>query len=455
MNYISTRGKVANISFKDAVMMGMAEDGGLLVPSSFPQIDLASLKGKNYADTAFEIIQCFADDIPADDLKEIIDRSYATFSDPKTVPLVKIKECYLLELFHGPTFAFKDVALQLLGNLFEYIMKERGEKLNIIAATSGDTGTAAIHGVRGKDNITITVLYPNGRVSPVQEIQMTSVTDDNVHTFAVNGTFDDCQSLVKTFFSDLEFKRKYNLGAVNSINWARVMAQIVYYFYAYLQLDTDERVNMVVPTGNFGNIFAGYCAKQMGLPIDLVLATNSNDILHRFISGGDYSLQDVKPTYSPSMDIQIASNFERYLYFLFGLDTDRVNDVMTELKEDGKISFYDDEIEEVKEEFKSFAANNIAIKIAIAGVYKNNNYIIDPHTACGVEAANVLWLDPEETIVLATAHPAKFPEAVSSALGVEPTAPEELQKLQELEISRNVIDKDIKTVKSALEKGFI
>ncbi len=319
MKYISTRGKIEPVGFKDAVMMGLATDGGLLLPERIPFIEksvIDSWKGLSYRDLAFEVISLFADDIPQDDLKKLVSRSYSTFDHTEITPTTRKDGVYILELFHGPTLAFKDVALQFLGNLFEYLLKERHQKMNIVGATSGDTGSAAIYGVRGKENIAIFILHPHGKTSPVQALQMTTVLDDNVHNIAVRGTFDDCQNMVKSLFSDLAFKEKYSLGAVNSINWARVLAQVVYYFYSYFRISeqTGREVIFSVPTGNFGDIFAGYVAKRMGLPINkLLLATNENNILTRFINNGDYSLGTVVPTVSPSMDIQVASNFERYL----------------------------------------------------------------------------------------------------------------------------------------------
>jgi threonine synthase len=345
MKYISTRGGIQPISFKDAVIMGLATDGGLLLPESYPTVshaELSAWRSLSYQQLAFEIISRYVDDIPAADLKQLIHRSYATFVHPEVTPLVRQNGVWILELFHGVTLAFKDVALQLLGNIFEYILAERQERLNIIGATSGDTGSAAIHGVRGKKGINIFILHPYGKTSPVQAMQMTTVTDDNVHNIAIRGTFDDCQNIIKTLFNDLEFKEKYSMGAVNSINWARVLAQVVYYFYAWLRVKEtgDEPVCFSVPTGNFGDIFAGYVAKRMGLPIEkLLLATNENNILTRFINDGDYSLVDVVATVSPSMDIQVASNFERYLYHLFGDKPKRVLSAFAEIRDKGKIIF--------------------------------------------------------------------------------------------------------------------
>lgn len=455
MKYFSTRGKVSNISFKDAVMMGLAEDGGLLLPQYFPKIDVETLRGKNYQEIAYEVLKEYADDIDREDFKKLLSKSYQAFDTDNIVPLADIKECFLAELFHGPTLAFKDIALQFLGNLFEYILAERSDSVNIIGATSGDTGSAAIYGVRGKKNVNIAILYPNKRVSSVQEMQMTSVMDDNVLTLAVKGTFDDCQNLVKSYFNDANFKKQYKLGAVNSINWARIMAQIVYYFYAYLQLPKAQKVNFVVPTGNFGNIFAGYAAYRMGLPINkLVLATNENDILHRFISKGDYSLADVKATYSPSMDIQVASNLERYLYFLFKENGAKVSDAVNELKNTGKISFSNEEISEVQTLFMSYGVTNKATEETIKRIYDKSSYVIDPHTACAVEACHKLGLNHDNTIVMSTAHPAKFPDVVKKSLGIDVKEPDSIIKMRSLTTKTEVIENDSSMVKERLKQFF-
>jgi threonine synthase len=450
MKYISTRGKTEKVSFKDAVMMGLAEDGGLLLPETVPSVaeKLDKLATLSYKELAYEIISLFATDIPESDLRTLIEKSYSTFETPDVAPVVKKGGVYIQELFHGPTFAFKDVALQLLGNLFEYILKERNEQLNIIGATSGDTGSAAIYGVRGKANINIFILHPKGRVSAVQEMQMTSVTDANVYNLAIEGTFDDAQDIVKAAFGDIDYKKKYKLGAVNSINWARVLAQIVYYFYGYFKAKEQgaEKVRFIVPTGNFGNIFAGYFAKQMGLPLDkMVLATNENNILARFIKDGDYSTKEVVQTYSPSMDIQIASNFERYLYFLYGKDSAVIREKMAELKANGKITFSDSDMEKVHAEFGTFSTSNELTESTIKSFYESTGYVLDPHTACGVAAA--LELADADYVCLSTAHPAKFPDVVVKATGKAPEKPEGIAKLESLEKRCSVIENDLDKVK--------
>jgi len=453
MKYISTRGNIAPIGFKEAVMMGLATDGGLILPQEIPHVDRANLADWSklpYRDLAFKIISLFATDVPAQDLKELIDRSYGTFEHEEITPLVKKDGVYILELFHGPTLAFKDVALQLLGNLFEYLLKERGERMNILGATSGDTGSAAIAGVRGKDNIDIFILHPHLKTSPIQALQMTTVLDGNVHNVAVEGTFDDCQNIVKTIFNDLPFKKEFALGAVNSINWARVLAQVVYYFYAWGRLPSDEQQEVIfsVPTGNFGDIFAGYLAKRMGLPIaKLILATNENNILSRFVASGDYSLSQVVQTVSPSMDIQLASNLERYLFYLFDEDPERVRDAFAQLREHGRMIFTAGELERVKSEFMTCSVDQQGTLETIASFNKETGYLLDPHTAVGVRAAKELVQGATAVVCLATAHPAKFGDAVEQAIGCPPPLPPALAALQGLESRCEIMTADVDKVR--------
>lgn len=454
MRYISTRGGIQPIAFKDAVMMGLATDGGLLLPESYPTFSreqLESWRTLSYPELAFTILSLFIDDIPPADLKRLVDASYATFTAPAVTPVVKHDGVHILELFHGVTLAFKDVALQFLGNLFEYILAERNQKLTIVGATSGDTGSAAIHGVRGKKGITIFIMHPHGKTSPVQALQMTTVTDANVHNIAVRGTFDDCQDMVKAMFNDLEFKEKYSLGAVNSINWARVLAQTVYYVYAWLRVtdEGDRNVSFSVPTGNFGDIFAGYVAGKMGLPIDkLLLATNENNILTRFVTHGDYSLSAVVQTVSPSMDIQLASNFERYLYYLFEENPARVRDAFAELRDSGKITFTAAEMEQVQALFCSASVNQSETLETISSFYQETGYLLDPHTAVGVRAARKLLPSGTARVCLATAHPAKFGDAVREAIGSEAPVPESVAALYGLPTRCEVMDVDLKQIMS-------
>ncbi len=422
MNYISTRGGVEPISFSDAVMDGLARDGGLMLPESIPRMDdrLAALRTLAYTDLAFEIMRPYVD-LPEADLRRLIDTAYGTFRDPEIAPVRKVGTVHIMELFHGPTLAFKDIALQFLGNLFEYILQQRHSSLNIVAATSGDTGSAAIYGVKGRHGIRIFVMHPKGRTSRLQELQMTTVLDDNVYNLAVDGTFDDCQGMVKSLFNDLEFRDRYQLGAVNSINWARVLAQVVYYAYASLRVTDQtgaERVRFSVPTGNFGDIFAGYVAAQMGFPIgQLVLATNANDILCRFFTTGDYRMNVVVPTFSPSMDIQVASNFERYLYYRQGQDGKSVADMMKQFAATGFLQMAPDAHGVIDPLIKSGSASEVQTLEAIREVYESTGCLLDPHTAVGYHVAKSFVNEDEPMVCLATAHPGKFPDAIKSALG--------------------------------------
>lgn len=434
MRYRSTRGKVNGIPFSAAVMMGLADDGGLLLPETIPtlsQDDLQKLSTLSYPELALEILSLYIDDIPRADLKQLVERSYASFLHPEVTPVVKQADVYILELFHGPTLAFKDVALQLLGNLFEYLLTQHDRPMNIIGATSGDTGSAAIYGVRGKKNINIFILHPQGKVSPIQERQMTTVTDPNVFNIAIDGTFDDAQAIVKQIFADLDYKQKHALGAVNSINWARVLAQVVYYFYACFQVQQQtgaKKVEFSVPTGNFGDIFAGYIAQQMGLPIHkLILATNGNNILSRFVNTGDYSTAKVNHSLSPSMDIQVASNFERYLFYLYDQDAGKVCTAMESFQHDGVLPVSAQELVAARKIFAAASINDEETLEMIASFHQEAGYILDPHTAVGVAAGRRMHSGDSPLICLATAHPAKFGDAVRSATGTDPQIPQVLQ----------------------------
>ncbi len=461
MKYISTRGGLAPIPFSQAVMMGLASDGGLLLPEILPEVGNGLLKkwqGLGYKSLALEIISLFCDDIPRDVLSSMIKKSYSSFDIQEVTPLVKKDGIYVLELFHGPTLAFKDVALQLLGNLFSFLLKEQSSYMNILGATSGDTGSAAIYGVKGKENINIFILHPHGRVSRMQALQMTTVPDENCFNLAVKGTFDDCQAIVKAVFNDLEFKDRHHLGAINSINWARVLAQVVYYVYAALRLKEQghEQVLFSVPTGNFGDIFAGYVAKVLtGQLIErLILATNENNILTRFIVEGVYKRGQVVPTISPSMDIQIASNFERYLYYLFNEDAERVKKTMEEFEGKGEIRFAQKEIQRARMDFSSYSITQEETVRTIGALYKETGYVCDPHTAVGVAAARSFKRESSSDlpiVCLATAHPCKFPEAVEQAIGTPPEVPERMKGLEKLPQRYEVIPPDVERVKSYIE----
>lgn len=437
MRYLSTRGGISPISFQEAVLMGLATDGGLLLPERIPTVDrklIDSWRQLSYQELAAEILALFVTDIDLRQLKKLINKSYATFTHPEITPVVRQGDVHILELFHGPTLAFKDVALQLLGNLFEYFLAASGSHMNILGATSGDTGSAAIHGVRGKERINIFILHPHQRVSPVQERQMTSVIDKNVFNIAIEGTFDDGQAIVKKIFNDLEFKERHRLGAVNSINWARILAQVVYYVFAYFKVTAREscqQVDFSIPTGNFGDIFAGYVAREM-ISADrigrLVLATNQNDILARFVLQGDYSTSEVRQTSSPSMDIQLASNFERYLFYLHGSDADKTRTAMAHLSAAGSLAFTQEACRRVRQDFAALSVTESEVLATMQEFYQKTGYILDPHTAVGVHAG-LVHKQQAPMICLATAHPGKFGEAVSKAIGPQPL-PASLQALE-------------------------
>jgi len=434
MKYVSTRGQVDSVEFTDAVLMGLADDGGLIVPERIPDLSgrLDELRELSYSDLALEIVSAYATDISREDLAALIGKSYGEVFDPAVAPVVRVGDAFILELWHGPTMSFKDVALQLLGNLFEHILSSRGGALNILGATSGDTGSAAICGVRGRKGINIFIMHPQGRISPIQQRQMTTVLDANVHNIAIEGSFDDCQQIMKSLAGDLDFKRAYSLGAVNSVNWARVLAQMVYYFHAAFrvrELTGAEKVRVCVPTGNFGNILAGWYAMRMGAPIErLILATNSNDILSRFFNTGRYSLGEVCQTLAPAMDIQVASNFERYLYYKVGCDPDRLRELMAGFAETGGLEVEVAPGQAVDDAFEAGAADTDELLEAIRACYQEHGYLLDPHTACGLSVAHSLVPahvgsgrgqsdEGSPLVCIATAHPAKFPEAIKQATG--------------------------------------
>lgn len=460
MRYISTRGGIAPVSFLDAVSMGLANDGGLLLPETIPDVrsSLDAWRSLQYPELAEAVLRRFiGEDIPAADLHDLIQRSYASFDHPDILPLVQVgTDRYILELFHGPTLAFKDVALQFLGNLFEYMITRNGRWLNILGATSGDTGSAAIHGVRGKKGMSIFILHPHGRVSPVQERQMTTVLDANVHNVAIEGSFDDGQRIMKELFADVPFKERLHLASINSVNWARVAAQVVYYFYAAFRLQEqvgDEPVTICVPTGNFGNIFAGFLACRMGAPISrLILATNQNDILSRFFTSGEYRMDTVCPTLSPSMDIQVASNFERYLYYAFDEDPTRLAQAMTAFAEQGELCLDSATAANPDGLFCAGSATDEATIQAIGRWYEAAGYVLDPHTAVGMQVADQLSVAGEPVVCLATAHPAKFADAVSRALGHNPARHPRIDALDNLPSRCEILPADREVIRTFMEK---
>lgn len=441
MLYASTRGHAPELSFDEVALAGLASDGGLYLPKEIPHLSaekIESLRGLSYADLAYEVIAPFvAGTVPEDALRTMLNESYDAFRHSAVAPLKQLgHNDYLLELFHGPTLAFKDFALQFLGRLLDYLLEQRGERASVLGATSGDTGSAAIAGFMGRGNMEMFILYPHGRVSDVQRRQMTTIAEKNVHCLAVDGAFDDCQNIVKSLFGNAEFRERQRLVAVNSINWARILAQVVYYFYAGIALGAPHRAaSYCVPTGNFGDIYAGYIAKQMGLPIEqLIIATNSNDILTRCVETGTYGMNGVQPTLSPSMDIQISSNFERLLFNLHGGDGDQLRALMGQFKESGSITLAPEVHAKLKAEFAAASANDEETQATIARIYRETGELLDPHTAVGIAAKEKLELSSDTPIVtLATAHPAKFPAAVEEASGTHPELPSHLSDLFDLE----------------------
>ena len=499
--YRSTRAsEPQSFTFEQAVLKGLASDGGLFVPSVIPQLEpdfLSKWKDLSFQELAFNVLRLYisSSEIPDEDLKQLVEKSYSTFRHDEVTPINTIDEnngLYLLELFHGPTYAFKDVALQFVGNLFEYFLSRKNEGkpeeekdiLTVVGATSGDTGSAAIYGLRGKKDVSVFILYPTGRISPIQELQMATVLDDNVHTLSVKGTFDDCQDIVKQIFGDEEFNKKYHIGAVNSINWARILAQQTYYFYAYFQLikqlgSSDVKVRFTVPSGNFGDILAGYYAKEMGLPVDkLIIATNENDILDRFLRSGKYQKDaDVKATLAPAMDILISSNFERLLWYLArnnlaSSDEEAgktINEWFAELKSTGGFQVPSSVIDAARKDFGSERVDDSQIKETIKRVYSENpnKYVLDPHSAVGVETCyraigedKAAGVQGVKYVSLSTAHPAKFADAVNDALGSfegysfdKDVLPDELKALSDKEMKRIFVEKaDVELVKQAIVK---
>ena len=456
MMYISTRNNSKEYNFEEVFIKGLADDGGLFLPNSlkkYSEEEIKSLSNLNYQDLAKKIIFPFIDGfMTEDELSDIVDKSYSAFRKNDVVNLTKLGNVQILELFHGPTLAFKDIAMQLLGNFYEFYLKKHNKKINVIVATSGDTGAAAIDALAGKNNLNIFVLHPHNKISSVQRKIMTTYDEKNVFNIAINGNFDDCQNLVKSMFSDSEFSNSINMSGVNSINWARIIAQSVYYFYAYFRCQIQNELNFSVPTGNFGDIYAGYLAKKIGLPIGkLVVATNKNDILHRAISKGDYKIKKVEETFSPSMDIQIASNFERLLYDLNDKDSEKTLEIMKKIKSN---EYYLDQeiIQKINKDFLSESLSEEETLNEISETYNENKYILDPHTAIGLGVAKKLNLD--NCIVLATAHPAKFPDAITKSINQKIDLPIELAYINNKKENFQIIDNNIEKIKKYI-KGRI
>ena len=449
MKFISTRGQTEPVGFADAVAIGLAPDGGLFLPESLPDLagELERLAGLDYPELCHDFIRHFATDIEAGALREIVGRSYRAFDHPDIAPLEQLAEhLFVLELFHGPTLAFKDFALQFLGNLYEHQCQVHHQALNVLGATSGDTGAAAIHGLLGKPGVAIFILYPDGRIAPLQERQMTCTGAANVFALAVTGTFDDAQAALKDVFGDQEFRARHRLSAVNSINLARVLAQCVYYLYAWLRLPAEKRGNVefVVPTGNFGNILAGWLLREMGVPLGgFKLATNQNDILYRLFTSGEYRIAAVEPSLAPSMDIQVASNFERFLYYQAGCDPARVREILAEFRTTGAYRFN----HFAPAGFTASRSSDAEITDLIKQAYHKYGYVCDPHTACGFKE-----IKPDRTsVVLATASPAKFPEVIHAAIGLKPTHPR-LEEFRNRPVVKYPVGADPAAIKTFIER---
>ncbi len=460
MHYVSTRGQAPRLGFSDAVLAGLARDGGLYWPEQWPQLDHAAISGfagQTYADIAKRVIGPYASDVSSVALSGMIDAAYSSFRHQAKCPLVQIDtNLFVLELFHGPTLAFKDVAMQLLGRLMDHVLKERGQRATIVGATSGDTGSAAIEAFRGLTQVDVFILYPHGRVSEVQRRQMTTVAADNIHALAVEGTFDDCQAIVKGLFNNHAFRDAYALSGVNSINWARIVAQSVYYFSSSVSLGSPHRpVSFSVPTGNFGDVLAGYVAKNMGLPIkQLMIATNSNDILARTLATGRYEVTGVHPTSSPSMDIQVSSNFERLLFDACNGQSDLIRSMMNSLSQSGSFTIPEGAMATIRRDFSAHRVCEDDVSKTMRETLARTGYLLDPHTAVGVAAGEKLLADDPATptVVLATAHPAKFPDAVLAATGVRPALPPHLADLLERKEHFTVIANEQKAIEQFISQ---
>jgi threonine synthase len=451
MQYISTRGGAPEASFTDVLLAALARDGGLYVPKTWPRLsrdEIAAFKGKPYAEVAFAVIRPFVGgSIPDADLARMIREAYATFDAAGVAPLRQLRDGeYFLELFHGPTLAFKDVAMQLLARLMDYALAAKNDRVTIVGATSGDTGGAAVEAFRGRDRADLVILFPDGRVSDVQRLMMTTPAEKNIHAVAIEGTFDDCQAIVKALFNDHAFRDRMKLSGVNSINFARIVAQIVYYFTAAVALGAPERkISFVVPTGNFGDIFAGYVAKQMGLPIErLMIATNVNDILARTLASGRYEVRGVVATDSPAMDIQVSSNFERLLFDAYGRDAGAIREVMSELSAGG-FAIAEKPLATIRAAFDADRADEDETHAMIRAVHRESGYLLDPHSAVGVAVARKHKMH-SPYVVLGTAHPAKFPDAVAKAAGVRPALPVRLSDLTQRKERFAVLPADVQAV---------
>jgi len=457
MEYISTRNTLKTFSFKEVFLKGLAPDGGLFVPKQIPQYnfqELEKLRGFSYKELGEEIIFKFcSDEFSRNEIKNLINHSYKNFRVKDVVMIKKLKKINLLELFHGPTLAFKDIALQVIGNMYEKILEKNNLTVNIVVATSGDTGAAAISAIKDRRNMKIFVLHPDNKISEVQRKFMTTVNSDNVFNISLAGNFDDCQKFVKLMFANESFSSSINMSGVNSINWARIVVQIVYYFYSYFKIAKEgEKVNFSVPTGNFGDIYAGYTAKKMGLPINkLVIATNSNDILKRVVNTGVYKPLKVKHTLSPSMDIQIASNFERLIFDVCSSNSNKTLKLMNDLNKQGEFKLEEEELNKIRESFSSESLSEEETKSVIKKAYKNQGELIDPHTAVAIGAINKIPLEGK-TVILSTAHPAKFSDAVARETGKKPELPKNLKDILKKKEKYERLPKDLKKIKNYILK---
>jgi threonine synthase len=468
MRYVSTRGEAPSLDFVDVMLAGLARDGGLYVPERWPSLDRAAIEGfagKPYAEVAVEVLRPFVGNgIAEADLARMAREAYGNFRHPAVAPLTQLNPgVFVLELFHGPTLAFKDLAMQLLARLMDHVLHQRSERTTIVVATSGDTGGAAIEAFRGRAQVDVVVLFPNGRISEVQRRMMTTASDTNVHAVAIEGTFDDCQALVKAMFNHHAFRDRVRLSGVNSINWARIVAQAVYYFTAAVALGAPHRkIAFTVPTGNFGDVYAGYVASRMGLPIDrLVVATNINDILPRTFSTGTYEIRDVVATTSPSMDIQVSSNFERLLFDAYGRDANAVRALMGSLTQAGRFAVSAHALKELRALFTADRADEQESAAEIRTWVREANYCVDPHTAVALAVAEKETRDPSvPMVVLSTAHPAKFPDAVKAACGLVPALPDwlaDLPKRKErvtvLPVDQAAVERYVASASRAARKG--
>jgi threonine synthase len=459
MQYISTRGRAPVLTFEEAMLTGLARDGGLYVPESIPEFSAAEIKamaGKSYEEIAFKVMRPFVGDCFTDaEFTDLIARAYAGFGHDARAPLVQLgPNHFLAELFHGPTLAFKDFAMQLIGQMFEHALKRSGRRVTIVGATSGDTGSAAIEAFRGLEAVDVFILYPHGRVSDVQRRQMTTPSESNVHALALDGDFDDCQARLKDMFNDFDFRDGVQLAGVNSINWARVLAQVVYYFTSAVALGApDRKVSFTVPTGNFGDVFAGFIAKQMGLPIErLVIATNQNDILHRCLETGTYAKQGVRPSMSPSMDIEVSSNFERALFWAYGQDGAAISDLMTDLSNSGSFTVAQNALAALKGTYDSGRADEAETTAMIKLARETMNEVLCPHSAIGVHVAEQHAASSTPMITLATAHPAKFPDAVEGATGTRPALPPRMSDLFEREERFTQVPNDLGAIEALIRE---